>query len=63
MFIHYNNGESQKLIKNVLCVDIVDGEHPAYVTLANGAELRIRIDRIETICDNEILKRRENNDT
>lgn len=62
MFIHYNNGESEKLIKNVLCVDIVDGEHPAYVTLENGAELRIRIDRIETICDDEVLERSKEND-
>lgn len=63
MFIHYNNGESEKLIKNVLCVDIIDGEHPAYVTLADGKELRIRLDRIETICDDEVLKKeRERND-
>ena len=63
MFIHYNNGESEKLIKNVLCVDIIDGEHPAYVTLADGKELRIRLDRIETICDDGVLeKERESND-
>lgn len=63
MFIHYNNGEEEKLIKNVLCVDIIDGEHPAYVTLTDGKELRIRLDRIETICDDEILeKEREIND-
>lgn len=57
MFLHYNNGESEKLIKNVLCVDIIDGEHPACVTLSNGTELRIRLDRIEAICDSEILKK------
>ena len=58
MFIHYNDGKSEKLIKNVLCVDIIDGEHPAYVTLADGSELRIRLDRIETICYDEIIKTR-----
>ena len=57
MFIHYNNGESEKLIKNVLCVDIINGEHPAYVTLSDGTELHIRLDRIESICDSEILKK------
>lgn len=57
MFIHYNNGESEKLIKNVLSVDIIDGEHPAYVTLSDGTELHIRLDRIESICDSEILKK------
>ena len=57
MVIHYNHGESEKLIKNVLCVDIINGEHPAYVTLSDGTELHIRLDRIESICDSEILKK------
>lgn len=63
MFIHYNNGESEKLIKNVLCVNIIDGANPAYVTLTDGKELRIRLDHIETICDDGVLeKERKNND-
>ena len=63
MFIHYNNGESETLIKNVLCVNIIDGANPAYVTLADGKELRIRLDRIETICDDGVLeKERESNE-
>ena len=56
MFIHYNNGENEELIKDVLCVDIIDEYHPAFVTLRNGRELKIRLDRIETICDDEVIK-------
>ena len=54
MFLHYNNGEEEKLITDILCIDIVDGNHPAIVTLRNGKELRIRLDRIETILDDDI---------
>lgn len=56
MFIHYNNGQEQKLIKNVLCVDIIDGNEPAVIQLKNGKELRVRIDRIESIVDDEVIK-------
>lgn len=30
---------------------------PADVTLSDGTELHIRLDRIESICDSEILKK------
>lgn len=59
MFIHYNNGKSEKLIKDVLCVTVIDGEHPAIAALTNGKELTIRLDRIEAICDNNILEKEE----
>lgn len=54
MFLHYNNGE-EKLITDILCIDIIDGNHPAIVTLRNGKELRIRLDRIETILNDNIM--------
>ena len=54
MFLHYNNGEEEKLITDILCIDIIDGNHPAIVTLRNGKELRIRLDRIETILNDDI---------
>lgn len=41
MFIHYNNGESEKLIKDVLCVTIVDGEHPAIVALNERGDFAV----------------------
>lgn len=62
MFLHYNNGEKEKLIENILCIQIIDGNTPAIITLKNGGELRIRLDRIEIIFDDSVLKG-ENNDT
>jgi hypothetical protein len=60
MIIHYNNGETEKLIKDVLCISVIDGNNPVTVNLRNGNELQIRLDNIEMIFDDEILKEREN---
>ena len=54
MFLHYNNGEEEKLITDILCISIIAGNTPAIVTLRNGKELKIRLDRIEMILDDEI---------
>lgn len=59
MIIHYNNGETEKLIKDVLCISVIDGKNPVTVNLRNGNELQIRLDNIEMILDDEILKERE----
>ena len=60
MFLHYNNGEKEKLIEDILCIQIIDGNTPAIITLKNGGELRIRLDRIEMIVDDSVLKGEEN---
>lgn len=57
MLLHYNNGEEEKLITDILCIDIIDSDTPAIVTLRNGKELRIRLDRIETILNDDIRER------
>ena len=54
MFLHYNNSYEEKLIDNVLCITIIDENTHAIVTFRDGKELRIRIDRIEMILDDEI---------
>ncbi len=54
MFLHYNNGKEEKLITDILCISIIDSNTPAIVNLRNGKELRIRLDRIESILDDEI---------
>ena len=59
MFLHYNNGEKEELIKDILCIDIIDEYSPVIITLRNGRELRIRIDRIETILNDDILEEDE----
>lgn len=56
MFLHYNNGEKEKLIKDILCIQIIDETRPAIITLKSGGELRIRLDRIEIIVEDSVLK-------
>lgn len=54
MIIHYNNGEKEKLIKDVLCISVIDGNNPVTVNLRNENKLQIRLDNIEMILDDEI---------
>ncbi len=59
MFLHYNNGEKEKLIKDILSIQIIDENTPAIITLKSGGELRIQLDRIEIIVDDSVLERRK----
>lgn len=61
MFLHYNNGEKEMLIKDILCIQIIDENTPAIISLKSGGELSIRLDRIEMIVDDGVLERSENN--
>lgn len=58
MIIYYNNGTTEKQIKDVVNIDIIDGEHPIVALLRNGRELTIRLDNIESIFDDELLSER-----
>lgn len=57
MFLHYNNGEKEILIKDILCIQIIDENTPAIISLKSGGELCIRLDRIEMIVDDGVLER------
>lgn len=57
MFLHYNNGEKEMLIKDILCIQIIDENTPAIISLKSGGELSIRLDRIEMIVDDGVLER------
>lgn len=57
MFLHYNNGEKEMLIKDILCIQIIDENTPAIISLKSGGELNIRLDRIEMIVDDGVLER------
>lgn len=59
MIIYYNNGTTEKQIKDVVNIEVVDGEHPIVVLLRNGRELTIRLDNIESIFDDELLSERK----
>lgn len=54
MIIHYNNGEKEKIIDNVLSIMVVDNNSPVVVALSNGKELTISLNNIEMILDDTI---------
>jgi hypothetical protein len=49
MKIHYKKDyhSPDKIIENVLYIQVIDGNEPVNVVLRNGRELSIRLDRIE----------------
>ena len=59
MIIHYNNGETEKLIRNVVHIQVIGYEHPVIALLVHVKQLTISLDRIEAIIDDVILDRRK----
>ena len=56
MVIHYNNGETEKIIRNVVYVQVIGNGYPVIALISNGNELTISIDRIEAIIDDDIAE-------
>lgn len=57
MRIHYNNGEKEKIIDNVLSVMIVNSNSPVVALLSNGKELTISLNNIEMILDEKVFEK------
>lgn len=57
MKIHYNNGEKEKIIDNVLSIMVIDNHSPVLVCLSNGKELTISLNNIEMILDEEVFEK------
>lgn len=57
MIIYYNNGTTEKQIKDVVNIEVIDNHIVAL--LRNGRELTIRLDNIESIFDDELLSERK----
>ncbi len=55
MKIHYNNGEKEKIIDNILSIMVVDSKSPVVVCLDNGKELTVSLDNIEMILDEKVF--------
>ena len=56
MIIHYNNGESKKLIRDVVYIQV---RYPVVIALSSdGKELTISLDGIESIIDDAIFDSR-----
>jgi hypothetical protein len=57
MRIHYNNGEKEKIIDNVLAITVIDSMAPVVVALSNGKELTISLNNIEMILDEKVFEK------
>ena len=57
MRIHYNNGEKEKIIDNVLSIMVIDSNSPIIACLSNGKELTISINNIEMILDETVFEK------
>ena len=57
MRIHYNNGEKEKIIDNVLSIMVIDSHYPVSVCLSNGKELTISLNNIEMILDEKVFEK------
>ena len=57
MRIHYNNGEKEKIIDNVISIMVIDNHSPVSVCLSNGKELTISINNIEMILDEKVFEK------
>ena len=57
MRIHYNNGEKEKIIDNVLSIMVIDNHYPVSVCLSNGKELTISLNNIEMILDERVFEK------
>lgn len=55
MRIHYNNGKKEKILTEVLSISVIDGNTPVVALLKNGNELKISLNNIEMILDEEIF--------
>lgn len=55
MIIHYNNGKEEKLIKNVVHIEVVSENMPITALLDNDKELTISLNNIEAIVDDTIV--------
>lgn len=54
MKIHYNNGKKEKIIDDIIGIQVVGADKPIVALLENGAELRISLDNIEMILDDTV---------
>ena len=57
MRIHYNNGEKEKIIDDVLSIMVIDNHSPVSVCLSNGKELTISLNNIEMILDEKVFEK------
>lgn len=55
MKIHYNNGNAEKIIDNVIAIQVVDGSHPLIVLTERGKEYQVNIGNVEMILNDDLV--------
>lgn len=55
MKIHYNNGNAEKIIDNVIAIQVVDVSHPLTVLTESGKEYQINIGNVEMILNDDLV--------
>jgi len=60
VIVHYNSGDKEMLIKDVIHILVVGNGEPVTVLLANGREYTISLDHIEAIVDDSIVEDKSN---
>ena len=55
MKIHYNNGNAEKIIDNVIAIQVVDVSHSLTVLTESGKEYQINIGNVEMILNDDLV--------
>ncbi len=56
MKIHYNNGKTEKMIDDIIAIQIIGSGEPITAVTSSGKELVISLDNIEMIIDDDLRK-------
>lgn len=59
MKIHYNNGRTEKLIDNIIAVQVIGNGFPVVAVTEDGREYRISLNNIEMIIDDSLSNKDE----
>lgn len=62
MKIHYNNGHTEKIIDNIIAIEVVGNNIPVIAITESGHEYQISLDNIEMILDDTFCEEENNND-
>lgn len=58
MKIHYNNGKTEKMIDNIIAIQVIGNGEPITAVTSNGKELVISLNNIEMIVDDDLCQQR-----
>ncbi len=62
MKIHYNNGHIEKIIDNIMAIQVVGNNVPVIAITESGHEYQISLNNIEMILDDALCGKEQSND-